>query len=177
MSTSEVSILPSSSIDRRLIRAAAKYATPEEMSEAVMGKLTPAQCVDRVKTILESKTVFDEVQERRLLLVKMSEHLDWMHSQRENEKSWGAIARMYKVVSDQIERANINLTDVSTKLAADHAQYMVEGFMVGLERILKELREEREIVVDDEDVIELMQVGVNASQEYIERVTMKEIDV
>ena len=142
-----------------------------------MGKLTPAQCVDRVKTLLESKTVFDEVQERRLLLVQMSEHLDWMKTQRDNPKAWSSIARMYKVVSDQVERANINLTDVSTKLASDHAQYMVEGFMVGLERILKELREERQVEVPDEEVIELMQVGIGASQEYIERVTAKEIDV
>jgi len=155
------------------MRAAAKYQSPQEMSEAVMGKLTPAQCVDRVKTILESKTMFDEVEERRILLIQMSEHLDWLKTQRNNEKSWSSIARMYKVVSDQIERANVNLTDVSTKLATDHAQYFIEGFMVGFEKMLKSIKETQEIEIDDEEVVELMQVGAAASQEYVDRVTAR----
>lgn len=145
--------------------------TPTELSESVLGQLTPAQAQARVLEILDSKTILNEIQERRMLLIRMSEHLDWMQEQRNNPKAWGAIAKQFKLVSDQIERANISLTDVSTKLAADQAGYFVEGFVVGFDTILKRLLKENEIEIDEEEIIELMQVGTAASQEYVERVT------
>lgn len=169
-------ILPASSIDRRLLRAASKYATPQEMSEAVLGKLSPAQCLERLNQILESKTSLDEVKERRLLLVQMTEHLDWMKSQRENEKAWGPIVAMYKTVSDQIERSNINLTDVSSKLGKDHAQYFIDGFMMGFDRIFRVLRDNYQIEVPEEVVLEVVKEGVHESKEYVDRVTLKEIE-
>lgn len=175
MTTASDSILPASSIDRRLLRAAARYATAQELSEAVLGKLSPAQAQERVLQILESKTALDEVQERRLLLIKMAEHLDWMEQQRDNEKSWNAIAKMYKLVSDQIERSNVNLTDISSKLGHDHAQYFIDGFMVGFERMLRVLRDEHSIKLDEEIVLEVMKSGVEESREYVDRVTQKEI--
>lgn len=175
MTTASDSILPASSIDRRLLRSAAKYETPEQMSEAVLGKLSPAQCVDRVHQLLEMKTSLDEVKERRLLLVQMAEHLDWMKEQRHNPKAWSSIAQMYKLVSDQIERSNVNLTDVSSKLGADHAQYFVDGFMVGFERVLRVLKEEHGADIDEEIVLEVMESGMTESKDYVDRVTLKEI--
>lgn len=136
--------------------------------------LTPAQAVDRVNEILESKTVLDEVKERRMILVRMSEHLDWLETHRENDKAWGAIAKMYKLVSDQVERANLSLTDVSTKLASDQAGFFVQGFVVGFEMILKRLKEAGEIEIDEEEIVQLMKAGTKASEEYIESVTQRE---
>lgn len=172
----KTSILPASSMDRRLIRAAAKYASPVELSEAVNGMLTPEQAQNRVLEILESKTILDEIQERRILLVRMSEHLDWMMDQKGSDKSWSAIAKMFKLVSDQIERSNISLTDVSTKLAADQARMFVDGYMMGFNALLKKLKD-KEIELEEEDVLELVRVGADASSAYVETVTQKlEID-
>lgn len=170
------SILPASAVDRRLIRAGAKYATPQELSEATLGLLTPAQAVDRLNEILESKTVLDEIKERRILLVRMSEHLDWLMDKHQgNEKAWGAIAKQFKLVSDQIERSNLTLTDVSSKLGNEQAAYFVQAFVVGFDAILKKLDERLDI--PEEDIIELMQVGTKASEEYVDTVTQKaEID-
>lgn len=174
---SENSLLPASAIDRRLIRGAAKYMTPKELSDSVMNQLTPAQCRDRVVELLDSKTMLDEVQERRMLLIQMSEHLAWLSDQRGNEKSWGAIAKQYKLVSDQIERANISLTDVSTKLASDQAGFFVEGYVVGFDAILKAITDEEGVELEPERVIELVEIGTKASQNYIEGVTLqKEIE-
>lgn len=167
------SILPASSIDRRLLQAAAKYATAEEMSEAVLGRLTPAQCAERVHHLLTSKTILDEVQERRLLLIQMAEWLDWLKTQRDNPKSWAAISRTMKLLSDQVERSNINVSDVSTKLATEHARYFVDGFTLGFERVLKALGERDEIVIEEDEIQELLEIGAHASHEYIERVTQK----
>lgn len=166
------SILPASSVDRRLIRGAAKYLTPQELSDSILNQMTPAQCIDRVNYLLENKTSFDEVKERRLMLMRMSDHLDFlMDGHQGNDKAWGAIAKQFKLVSDQIERSNITLTDVSSKLGSDQAAYFVQAFVVGFDAILKKLGER--VGIDEEEVIELMEAGTMASQEYVESVTQK----
>lgn len=170
------SILPASSVDRRLISQAAKYATPQEMSDAVLGKLTPAQCLERVNTLLESKMVLDEVKERRLVLIQIAEWLDWLKGQRDNDKSWASINRAIKLLSDQVERSNINIADVSTKLAVDHARYFADGFMLGFEKVLRVLEERDEIVIEEDDIQDLVEIGIGASSEYLERVTIRSQD-
>lgn len=176
MGDAENSILPASSIDRRLISAAARYASAEEMSEAVMGKLTPAQCLERVNYLLDAKTPSDEIRERRLLLISMAEHLDWLKTKRDDPGSWSSLARMYKVLSDQIERTNINVSDMSTKLASDHARFFMDAIAIGFDKVIKAITERDEIVIPDEEVIELLEIGASASGEYLEKVTSKGAD-
>lgn len=171
-----MSLLPQSSIDRRLMRAAAKYASPEEMSEAVMGQLTPAQCLVRRDEILASKTTMDEVQERRMLLINMAEHLDWMKEKRDNPKAWNAIARTFKLVSDQIERSNVNVDDVSTKLAEEHARMFVEGISVGFAMLLKAMSERGISEIPAEDQPELLAIAAAESSRYLETQTQKLIE-
>lgn len=171
-----MSLLPQTSLDRRLLRSAAKYESPEQMSERVLGQLTPAQCIDRVKTLLESRTVLDEVEERRLLLISMAEHLDWLRDQRENPKSWNAIARSYKLLSDQIERTNINVNDVSTRLAASHAEYFVNGFMIGFDKALSTIAASTDQPIDAEVVSLAIEAGVVEAKSYIDGVTLKSVE-
>lgn len=168
-------ILPASSVDRRLIKAAAAFdKSPEQLSEAVMGQLTPAQAEERLHAILRNITILDEVEQRRILLVQMTEHLEWMREQRKDSKSWGAINRTFKLVSDQIERTNINVDDINTKLGVDHARMFVDGFLLGFERALKTLQENHdEIVIEEEEVLALTEVGIKTSQEYLEKVTVR----
>ena len=152
------------------------YYTPEEMSEFVNRQLTPAQCKVRVDELLTSKSDLDEVQERRLLLIQMAEHLDWLKQQRNNPKSWGAINRAYKLLSDQIERANINIADVNTRLAAKYAEYFVTAYTIGFEKALKMAAEQTgvEEMLEAEVVEEISRAGIEASQEYLTRVTVRE---
>lgn len=171
-----MSLLPQTSLDRRLLRSAAKYESPEQMSERVLGQLTPAQCIDRVKTLLASRTILDEVEERRMLLISMAEHLDWLRDQRENPKSWNAIGRAYKLLSDQIERANLNVNDISTKLAEDHARMFVEGISVGFGVLLKALAERDIIDIPAEDQPELLALAAAESSRYLETQTQKVVD-
>lgn len=139
-----------------------------------MGQLTPAQAEERLHQILANITILDEIEQRRILLVQMSEHLSWLKEHRADPKSWGAINRTFKLVSDQIERTNINVEDINTKLATDHARYFIDGFLIGFERALKGLTDRHdEIVIDEEEVLELTQLGVEASQEYLDRVTVR----
>lgn len=170
-------MLSMSSIDRRLIRAAARYDTPEQMSEYVMRELSPAQCLDRVNELLKSKSQLDEVQERRLLVLQIAEHLDWLKENRGDKDTWASISRMYKLLSDQIERTNVNVEDVSVKLAEAHATFFTEGFLLGFNKVLDLLRD-RNIIegeLDEAETLELVQAGVSESSEYLKGVTAREM--
>lgn len=137
-----------------------------------MGQLTPAQAVERLNQILDSVTILDEVKERRLLLIQMAEHLEWMKEHRGDNKAWGAISRMFKLVSDQIERTNINIDDISTKLAVEHARYFVEAFMMGFDKMLRAVSERDDIIIEEHELLELAQVGAKAAEEHLDRVTV-----
>lgn len=169
-----MSLIPERSIDRRLLKAAARYATPNEMSEAVLGQLTPAQCKERVDTILESKFELDEIKERRLLLIQMAEHVQWLQDQRGNEKSWGAINRALKLVSDQIERTNINVSDINTRLSKAHAEFFVNAISKGIERAVERLSAESVEVIEAEVVSEALEIGVKSAQESLQKVTVRD---
>lgn len=171
----DMSLLPQASVDRRLLKAAKEYQSPNEMSESVMRQLTPAQCAVRVAELLESKTTLDEAQERRLLLISMAEHLEWLRSQRDNPKTWNVIARSYKTLSDQIERTNVNVADVSTKLAEAHAGTFVEAYMLGFNALLKVIAERDIIEIEPEEVKELAQVGVTEASRYLATQTQKSV--
>lgn len=168
-------IVSKSAIDRRLLKAAAKFASPEQLSEAVNGQLTPAQAIDRVKTLLASQDVYSEVEQRRLLLLQMAEFMDYMQEQAQdanNPAAWSALNRTFKLISDQIERTNINIDDVSTKLGKAHARYFIEGYMEAFYEILAALRERQMLVLEAEEVKELAQVGLERGMQYIDTVTL-----
>ena len=171
-----MSLLPARSVDKRLIRAAARYDSPEEMSEFVNRQLSPAECKARVDELLTSKSEFDEVQERRLLLIQMAEHLDWLKDMRHNEKAWPQISRMMKVISDQIERTNINLADINMKLAQKYAEIFVTAYTIGFEKALKAIAETtgHDDILEVEVMEEVARIGIEASQEYLHKVTVRD---
>lgn len=173
-----MSLLPQSSIDRRLLKAQREYKTPNQMSDAVLRQLTPAQCALRVQELLDSKTILDEVQERRALLISMAEHVEWLKTKRDDPKSWNSISRGLKLLSDQIERTNINVNDVSTKLAESHAQVFVDAYLLGFNALLTALAEKDMIdaEIEPEMMQELAKVGVSESSRYLEGQTQKVID-
>lgn len=168
-----MSILPKASEDRRLIKAANQYMTPEQMSEAVLGQLTPAQCIERLQYLTTHRVTLDEVQERRLLVFAIAEHLEWMKAKREDPKTWAHINRAYKLLSDQVERTNVNIADVSTKLAEAHAQTYVEAYMLGFNALLKTLVERDMLVIEPEDAQELVTLSIAESSRYLDAHTQK----
>ena len=168
-------VIARSAIDRRLLKAAAKFASPEQLSDAVNGQLTPAQAIDRVKFLLASQDVYTEVEQRRLLLVQMAdfmEHLQEQAKDANNPQAWAALNRTFKLLSDQIERSAINIEDVSTKLAKSHARYFVEGYMEAFQEILAALSERGMLEVEPEEMKELAAVGLERGMQYIDAVTV-----
>lgn len=165
-------------VDRRLLKAAAKFASPEELSEAVNGQLSPAQAIDRVKVLLSSSDVYSEVEQRRLLLLQMADFVAYLKEQAhsDNPQAWAALNRGFKLLSDQLERSNINIDDISTKLGKAHARFYMEGFMQGFTEIINVLNEKNIIELDAEEMKQLAHTGVERGMDYIESVTVSEDD-
>lgn len=170
-----MSILPPKALDRRLVRAAVGFnVTPQDLSEAVLGQLSPAEAEDRLHRLLNEVTILDEVEQRRLLLIDMADHLAWMKTKRDDPKMITALNQAFTMVSKQLDKANVNVADISTKLATDHAQYMVDAFMSGFSQILRVIESRGDIIIEEGDVKELIQIGIKSSQEQIAKVTAGE---
>lgn len=166
-------IIPAKAIDRRLIAAATKIGhTPRDLSDAVAGQLSPVEAQDRVFEILDSITRYDEVQERRLFLLKAGKWLDdMMEGHGDDPRVFNSINRAMKLVSDQIERTNIDIDDVSTRLAVAHAEVFVRGILIGVNTALDALREREEIAIEAEVIEEITKEAVTAANDYVDTVT------
>lgn len=170
--------IQNSAIDRRLLRAAAKFASPEQLSEAVNGQLTPAQAIDRVKALLASQDVYTDLEQRRLLMMQMADFIDYLREQAyaDNPAAWAALNRSLKLLSDQIERSNIDIDDVSTKLGRAHANYYIEGYFQGFLEIVEILKSRGVVELEGEEMKEIARAGVERGMNYIEHVTVAEDD-
>ena len=168
-------LMPKRSIDHRLIKAAMKMGhTAQDLSDAVNGQLTPAQALNRTSELLTNATIWDEEQERRLFLLRVSAWLDELQEAHgKNLKAAPSINRAFKLVSDQLERSRVNIDDVSTKLASHHAEYFVTAVMKAAEVIVARAQEESGEIIDAEIVQEITAGGVEKAQEYLETVTIK----
>lgn len=158
------SILPVSSLDRRLLKAAAARQTPEQMSEAVLSQLTPAQAVTRVKDLIASKDVWTEAEERQLLMYQMQEHLDYLRDNRDNGKVLASIPRMFKIIADALDRSRINLDEVANRISATQARIMVAAIDAIVSRVVTGLIERGVDVQEDviwAEVEEAMPIAIH----------------
>lgn len=168
-------LLPKQSIDRRLILAATKIGhTAQDLSDAVNNELSPAQALARVHELLNAISIHDEVDERRLLLIRMGQWLDDLQTTHgKNLKAAGAINRAFKLVSDQLERSKINIQDVSTRLGEAHAEMFVTAVLKCAEEIIRRTQDESGEILEAEVVQEITSAGASVAQEYLETVTSK----
>ena len=166
-------IIPAKAIDRRLLTAATRIGhTPRDLSEAVAGQLSPPEAQARVFEILDSVTQYDEVQERRLFLLKAAKWLDDMiDGHGDDPRVFNSINRAMKLVSDQIERTNIDVDDVNTRLASAHAEMFVRGILVGVNKALESVQERESVAVEVEILEDIVKESVEAASAYIETVT------
>ena len=171
-------LLPKQSVDRRLILAATKIGhTGQDLSDAVNGQMSPAQAVARVHELLNASTIYDEVQERRLLYIRMGKWLDDLQEKHGgNIKAAGAINKAFKLVSDQLERSQVNVQDISSKLSADHAQFFVTALIKASDIIIDRIQKQTGEVLEAEFIGELTQAGAEEAQAYMKTVTARPAD-
>lgn len=169
-------IMPAKAKDRQLLRVASTLtATSQDLSDAVNNEMSPAQALERVKFLLNSIDIWDEIEERRLLLVAQRNWLAHLEEHKNNEKAWGPINKAYEMVAKQSEKTRVATSDISTHLAKAQAEYYVEGFTRGVETALREFAKRNDIDIEDQEVMELVQVGIEPSTEYLDKVTGKKI--
>lgn len=171
-------LLPKQSVDRRLILAATKIGhTGQDLSDAVNGQMSPAQAVARVHELLNASTIYDEVQERKLLLIRMGKWLDDLQERHgKNLKAAGAINGAFKMVSTQLERSKINIADVSSKLSADHAEFFVTALIKASDLIIERIQNQTGEILDAEFIGELTQAGAEEARGYMKTVTARPAD-
>lgn len=171
-------LLPKQSIDRRLILAATKIGhTAQDLSDAVNNELSPAQALARVHELLKSMSIYDENDERKLLYIRMGKWLDDLQETHgKNLKAAGAINRAFKLLSDQLNRSQANLDDISLRLGEKHAEYFVKGYLKGFEEVIRRVQDESGEILDAEVVHEITSAGASAAQEYVETVTSRPVD-
>ena len=168
-------LLPKQSIDRRLILAATKIGhTAQDLSDAVNNELSPAQALARVHELLKSMSIYDENDERKLLYIRMGKWLDDLQETHgKNLKAAGAINRAFKLLSDQLNRSQANLDDISTKLGETHAQMFVTAVMRGVEEVVRRMQEESGEILEAEVVQELTMAGADEARKYVATVTSR----
>ena len=167
-------LMPKQSIDRRLIKAAMKIGhTAQDLSDAVNGQLSPAQALDRTSELLTGATIWDEVQERRLLLIRMGAWLDELQATHgKNLKAAGAINRAFKLVSDQLERSRLNVEDIDMRLAEKHSEMFVTGYLRAMQEVINRFQGETGEILEAEVVQEIAEAGAEVAQDYMDTVTV-----
>jgi len=143
------------SVDQQLIRAAASdKRSPRELSAAVGGQLSPERARMRLEELLDDSDYLTYVRERRLLILNMRELLDTTAKDALKGNDSNA-RRMYldtlKAIADRLDKTQINLDDVSTKLSSAFAQVMAEAIGNAFDAIPKALQT-RGMVLDMEEL-------------------------
>ena len=143
------------SVDQQLIRAAASdKRSPRELSNAVGKQLSPERARMRLEELLDDSDYLTYIQERRLLILNLRELLDTTskHALKGNDSD---ARRMYldtlKAIADRLDKTQINVDDVSTKLSSAFAQVMAEAIGNAFDAIPKALQT-RGMVLDMEEL-------------------------
>lgn len=177
-----------SMLDKKLLRYASSRMTPEQMSEALEGILSPAAAAQRVREILRSWDWLAIVEQKALILMDMIELKDILMSRVkaeggfiEDEKTgqqaysfgdprWASALQktldsMNKLVSTQ--QASLDAERQGLRKA--HAMVMVRALEMGFDKLSRELRREYPQVNEQrmrdvlEDVLPLAIATVDAA--------------
>jgi len=144
------------SVDQQLIRAAASdKRSPRELSAAVGRQLSPERARMRLEELLDDSDYLTYVQERRLLILNLRELLDTTAKETLKTGADNNSRRIYldtlKAIADRLDKTQINVEDVSTKLSSAFAQVMAEAIGNAFDAVPKALQT-RGMVLDMEEL-------------------------
>lgn len=145
-------------LDKRLLKMASQGYTPEGMSDALRGVLTPAKAAQRVREILKSYDWLSIVERRALILMDMIELKEILLDRVRREGGvvedrdgrvaysfgdprWAAnlakvLSEMNKLISDESGRVEAD----RAAIRREHAQIMVRAIEQGFMHLLRLLQ-------------------------------------
>lgn len=148
--------------DRLIIESFASHMSAEEVSLKTAGVLSPAQCIDRLNKIVQSKDMLDvemlaklNLEDAYYLRNKLRKQMDNSeYISKDDAASW---VKAIDAIQSRIEGSSQQIEDALIRMRQVHATVMAEAIRVGYERALLELqkrypqitREEAYIVLEE----------------------------
>lgn len=152
---------PQSSVDRRILRLASQFKSPQEISEELAGLVTPQEAYARTIALLGERDVWSEEQKQQLLMQRVLSIVDHMQERIElgDDKAANTAIRGIKVVVDQLNEYAKRQSEYKLRVSEFHARVLVSMVEAGLVKITETLKvinpEFDELSVDDV-VLEVM---------------------
>ena len=150
-------------IDKILLQEAAQRKSLEEISAAVQGVLSPAECGHRINQILESRDWLSVLDQKRLILEDAAMMLDKLRKQM-NDSEWVTKddANTFRVaLKDMLEMIdNVTAKDDAQmmRITETHARVMAQAIRLGYERALFELQ--KEVNIDEQRAYEALEAAI-----------------
>lgn len=132
-------------IDKALLQEAAKRKSLEEISAAIGGVLSPAECGTRINQILESRDWLSVLDQKRLILEDAAMMLDRLRAQME-QTEWvtkddaNAFRTALKDMLEMIDNVTSKDEAQMMRIVDAHARVMAQAIRLGYERALFELQ-------------------------------------
>lgn len=144
-----------SALDKKLIRqASSDKRTPKDLSNAVGGIWSPEECLARLIELTDSADYLSVQREKRLTLLNAREMMESMHDdviRLGDNKARDTYLKLLTSVMDMLDRVNVDIDAVSTKLTPVYAEVMVQAILKAFAEIPAKL-EERGITIEMKEI-------------------------
>jgi len=127
-----------SKLDQQLLKSAvSEKRSAVELSRAVKGVITPEQALLRLKELLDASNPLSEAEERRLLILDARRVMGILNEFVEagDMQAIGEYRRFLKDVGERLDKAQVNVDAISTKLTNAYAQIMSSAISAAFERM------------------------------------------
>lgn len=170
-------LLPKDAMDRRLLTIAAQkvgQVSGEELSQSVLGQITPAQALLRTKELLSSLDQFTIAEQQKLVLIEAAHLLESTRSgaMSSNSRSQAQHLATLKFISDRLDASIVSVDDIITRFSREHAKFFANALVGAFEIVRLEL-ESRGIPLTEDQADEIIQSAAEKGLSYIEEVTIQ----
>lgn len=148
--------------DKILLRAAGSRKSPNEMSIAVGGSLTAAQCAARVIELLDSRDWLSQAHQRMLLVDEMMGLKDALWEKAVEYQSVDHVKPLISVltlIDKTLAADKFDLTKAMSEINRAHAQLMLSAIALTLERSFLEL-EKRYPDIEKTELLEVFHAAM-----------------
>jgi len=150
-------------VDKQIIKLAGQRKSPEEISLAIGGILSPMEVAARITSIIESRDWLSTLDQKRLILDDMAfmidklktqvESVEWLHKDDANSYRQ-ALKDMLAMID------NVTLQDEAQmmRISEVHARVMAGAIRLGYERAVFELQ--RKYPIEEQEAYEALELAV-----------------
>lgn len=150
-------------IDKLLLQNAAQRKSMEEISVAIGGVLSPAECGARVQQILDSRDWLSVLDQKRLILEDAAMMVDKLRKQMD-QTEWvtkddaNTFRQALKDMLEMIDNVSSKDEAQMMRITEAHARVMAQAIRLGYERVLFDLQKTADI--DEAQAYEMLEAAI-----------------